>query len=109
MDLAINAIAQKKARKDELRNKSYYAKRNSVLLMYDYSFACRILAKGNDIDVPYTNAELRHIMQHPMTLLEILRSRQVRKKNLIYWLMGALPPALSVFVIKISTKLFHKN
>ena len=108
MDMAIESIAQKKARKDELRNKSYYAKRNSVLLMYDYSFACRILAKGNDIDIPYTKAEIRNIMWHPMTLCEILHSRQARIKNLGYWLMGVLPPALSVFMIRMTAKLFHR-
>ena len=108
MDLAIDAIAKKKARKNELQNKSYYAKRNSMLLMYDYSFACRILAKGNDIDVPYSKAEVRNIMKHPMTLFEILCSRQERMKNLGYWFMGSLPPALSVFIIRISAKLFHR-
>ena len=108
MDLAIEAIAQKKARKNELRGKSYYAKRCSVLLMYDYSFACQILAKGKDIDIPYTKAEIRHIMESPMTLGEILRSRQVRLKNLAFWLMGKLPPSLSVALIKTTGKISYR-
>lgn len=107
MDLAIEAIDQKK-RREELRTKSYYAKRCSILLMYDFSFACRILAKGDDIDIPYTNKEIRHIMWHPMSLSEILLSQQVRMKNLGFYFFGILPPKLSVIALKIAGRLSHR-
>ena len=104
MDLAIAAIDQKK-RRSELRHKSYYAKRCSVLLMYDYSFACRILAKGDDIDIPYTDKEIRNIMWHPMSLREILFSRQVRLKNFCFYVFGALPAKMSVMALRLVGKL----
>lgn len=107
MDLAIDAIDRKK-RRTELKGKSYYAKRCSVLLMYDFSFACRILAMRNDIDIPYNNAEIRHIMWHPMTLGEILCAPQQRMKHLVFWLLGALPPQLSVWAVTGIGKMMHR-
>lgn len=107
MDLAIDAIDQKK-RRSELKGKSYYAKRCSVLLMYDYSFACRIIAKGGDIDIPYHHREIRHIMWHPMTVSEILRTPQERMKHLAFWLLGALPPRLSVWTMKVIGRVTHR-
>ena len=105
MDLAIEAIDQKKRRTD-LRHKSYYAKRCSILLMHDFSFACRILQKGDDIDVPYTDEDIRRIMWHPMSIGAILCARQARLKNLVYYLIGVLyPPKLAVMALRVVGKL----
>ena len=107
MDLALETIAHKKSR-TELKQKSYYAKRCSILMMYDFSFACRILAARNEAEPPYTDKEIRNIMSHPMSLMEILRSRQARMKNLAFYLFGAMPPKLSVLTMKVAAKLIHR-
>ena len=104
MDLAIAAIDQKK-RRAELRHKPYYAKRCSVLLMYDFSFACQIVARKKEALPPYTAREIRSIMWHPMSLAAILASREARGKNLFYWFLGVLPPFLSVGAIFLFGKL----
>ena len=106
MDLAIEAIEQKKHRK-ELCQKPYYAERCEKLMMYDYSFVCRILAHRTDPDPRYTDLEIRNIMRHPMSLCEILRSKRARLKNLQSWIFGVLPPVLSVALLKLVGNLTH--
>lgn len=107
MDFAIEAIEQKKHRK-ELCQKPYYAERCEKLMMYDYSFVCRILAHRTDPDPRYTDLEIRNIMRHPMSLREILRSKRARLKNLQSWIFGVLPPVLSVALLKLVGKLTHR-
>lgn len=99
MDLAIQAIDEKKRRKG-LHRRPWYAIRCATLMMYDYSFAREILMRQGQADPPYTDREIRDIMRHPMTLMQILGSNEVRLKNLYYWLLGVLPPKLSVMVMR---------
>lgn len=106
MDKSLSAIDQKKRRK-ELRHKSYYAKRCSTLMMYDYYFACEILSRRKEADPIYTDKEIRDIMWHPMTLWEILRSRECRLSNLGAWLLGVLPPVVSVTLLKLTMLVKH--
>lgn len=101
--LSIDAVNKKKARK-ELKGKPYYAKRISLLMMIDCSFACEMLKKRADFDVPFTNCEIRDVMWHPMSLWEILTSNSARKQNLFYYLIGKLPPAISVILLRLMTK-----
>ncbi len=107
MDSAIEAIEQKKQRK-ELCHKPYYAARCEKLMMYDYSFVCQILAHRVEPVPRYTDIEIRNIMRHPMTLSEILCSKQVVLKNLQSWFFGVLPPFLSVALLKLVGKLTHR-
>ena len=99
MDLALEAIRTKKER-TELRGKPYYARRCYMLMMYDYHFACEIVRRRDEPQPPYTNREIRDIMRHPMSLLEILRSPHARLNNLMAYALGVFPPAVSVFLLK---------
>ena len=103
MLLSLDALDKKKARY-ELKGKPYYAKRISWLMMWDCSFGCEMLLRRKDFDVPFTNREIRDRMWHPMSLHEILMSNSARKQNLFYYLIGKLPPALSVFLLKLLGK-----
>lgn len=108
MDAAIKAIEDKKWRK-ELHDKPYQAKRCATLMMYAYSFVCQIMTRRGEADPPYTNKEIRDVLKHPMTLWEILSSKESRLKNLFYGFWGVLPPALSVFLLSIFIKLTFVN
>jgi hypothetical protein len=98
--LSIDAVNKKKARK-ELKGKPYYAKRISLLMMIDCSFACEMLKKRADFDVPFKNCEIRDVMWHPMSLWEILTSNSARKQNLFYYLIGKLPLVLSILLLRL--------
>ena len=107
MDKSIEAIDKKK-RRGELKDKPYYAKRMATLLMYDYSFAQQILKRRGEADPPYTNQEIKKIMWQPMTLTEILCSRQARSQNLKAWLIWKMPSWISVRLISLS-RINHKT
>ena len=103
MDESIKAIEIKKHRK-ELKTKPYYAKRCSILMMYDFSFVCQILIRRNEANPRYSNKEIHNIMNHPMTLSEILLSKQERIKNLGYYILWKLPSFLSVCLMNTYAK-----
>lgn len=104
MDLSIDAIDKKK-RRVELKDKPYYAKRCSILMMYDYSFARRIVSQRKEIEPNYSDQEIRRIMWHPMSLGEILCSQSAIVKNLAAWTLSKLSPKIAVGLIKLSLRL----
>ncbi|SFO52792.1 glycosyltransferase family 2 protein [Prevotella sp. tf2-5] len=104
MDAYIKTIDEKK-RRTSLKVKPYYARRCEMLLMYDFSFLKEILKRRNQIHPRYTNRELRNVMWHPMSLMEILRSRGYRIKILGAYIVNRLPPAIAVFAIKFAIKI----
>mgnify|MGYP002624773069 FL=1 len=106
LDSAIDAIAQKKKR-HELKNKPYYAKRCSMLMMFDYSFACRIISHREEIVPRYSDKEIRNVMWIPMSLREIICSQHARKNNFVAWLLWRMPSKISVWMIRISMSLRH--
>ena len=97
--LSIEAIEQKKQRR-ELRHKPYYARRCSRLMMFDCSFACRMVCCKDSFDVPFTLREVRQVMRHPMTLGEILKAGSDRVLNLFYYMIGKLPPSLCALALR---------
>ena len=103
MLLTLEAIDKKKSRY-ELKFKPYYAKRISHLMMLECSFVCEMLMRRNDFDVPFTNREIRDRMWHPMSLWEILSSHTSRRHNLVYYIIGKLPPDLSVILLRAMAK-----
>ena len=107
MDSAIEAIDKKK-RRIELKGKSYYAKRCSILMMYDFYFACQVVARRKEANPPYTNKEIQAIMYHPMTLSEILGSKQARMINLITYALGVLPSPVSVTLLQVARRFKHQ-
>ncbi len=108
MDAAIHAVDQKKWRM-ELKGKPYQAKRCNILMMYSYSFVRQIITRKGEVEPPYANREIRNIMRHPMTFVEIIHSKEARLKNLLYGFFGILPPFLSVCLLTIIIRLTFIN
>ena len=77
--------------------------------MWDCSFACEMLTRRADFDIPFTNSEIRDVMWHPMSLWEILTSNSARKQNLLYYLIGRLPSDLSVLLLRLMAKRYGED
>ncbi len=97
----IHAMNQNKDKSDRIRHKSYFPRRMYKLMMTDFYIVCNILQNRKIISPSFTNQELRDIMQSPLSFGEILRFRQARQSNMLLYLMGILPPSLSVLVMSI--------
>ena len=99
MKITIKAIDDKK-RRYELKDKDYYSKRVSKLMMLDCSFACEMVERRKEFDVPFSNREVRDMMWNPMSLREILSSKSGRFHNILYWSFSVVPPFLCVWLLK---------
>ena len=105
MDIAIATLEKKKWRK-ELKGRPYYSMFCSRIMMYEFSFACQIVKRKGEPTPPYSNKEISDMLKFPMTLKEILRSKQRRKYNLFYYVLGVLPSTLSVLFLQLYAKWF---
>ena len=107
MDAYIKTIDEKKHR-TFLKDKSYYARRCEMLLMYDFSFVHEILKRDNMFTPPYTNREIRDVLWNPMSFSEILRFSG-KYKNLAIYFISKLPPVVAVWAIKLAVKMMFRN
>lgn len=108
MDKSIEAIDKKK-RRCELKDKPYYAKRCATLLMYDFSFACQILSRRKEVEPPYSNKEIQDVMWQPMSLWQIIHSRQSRSRNLVAWLISNVPAFCAVWLLSAMKSMSSRN
>lgn len=87
-----------------IKDKPYYEMRCAKeMLQTLYTVIGAI--KNRSIIVPrISNRELRNAMKHPISLSEIVHFKKHRKENILFYLIGELPPFLSIFMIKIVAK-----
>ena len=107
MDMAINALEEKK-RRIELRNKCYYSQRISRLLMYEFSFACEMLIRRSAFDVPYTDEEIRGVLWHPMSFMEIMKAKAGRRRNITYYLISKMPTPIFAVLLRLFSKMYSE-
>ena len=62
--------------------------------------ACTIIKDEKVISPSFSDREIRDIMRSPLSLYDILKMRGWRLRNLTLYLLGVLPPAVSVSLIK---------
>lgn len=108
MDAYIKTIDEKK-RRTFLKDKPYYARRCEILVMYDFSFVEQILERRDQLRPRYTNREIRDVMWHPMSLMEILHSTGKRTKNLGAYIVSKLPPVIAVYAIRIAIDVLFRH
>lgn len=91
----------------ELRNKDYFEIRCTKGLILMFYAVCGALKKKERITPILTNKIVREAMRHPLQLHEILKFKKYLLLNLVFYMIGILPPSLSVYVIKIIGKRKH--
>ena len=100
----INAMEQVKQNSERVMSKPYFHKWMCKVMMTHFYMACTILKEEKITVPPFTKREIRDVMRSPLTLSQTLRLKGWRLKNLALWLLGALPPSLSVALIRILGK-----
>jgi hypothetical protein len=73
-------------------------------MMTDFYMVGAILRNENLIHPAFSKKELRDVMWNPMPLFEIIKFKKWRKRNIFIYLIGVLPPSMSLFFIKTITK-----
>ena len=88
-----------------LRGKSYLPYHCYNLEMNSFYMVCHIIQKNDRIVPNFTYGEMRMILQHPMTLKDILLFQERIVSNLLFRLIGHLPFFLFIPFIRLIGKL----
>lgn len=91
----------------DLKDKPYYEIRCAKVMIYMFYIICGALKNRDKITPHLTDKTIRDAMVHPIEFGKILRFKKYKIANLGFWFIGALPPALSVFSLKILGKQKH--
>ena len=62
------------------------------------------LRNESHLSEPIPYKEYRDAIRHPLSWKELLKFKQYKSINLMFWLLGNLPPSVSVAIIKIIGK-----
>lgn len=80
-------------------NKMYFPNRCYNIVLADFYIACNILRRRKDISPYVNNSEIKELMVHPATWLQILNFAQLRFSNVIFYIIGKLPSMFCVAAI----------
>lgn len=103
----IGAIDYVKHNSDRIKYKSYFPGRMVKVMMTDFYIVCNILKNKDKIQPSFSKRELRDIMKSPLGFWETISLKNRKFENLFLYMLGVLPPSLSVGIITLLGK--HKG
>ena len=95
----VKAIDYLKTETPILYNKVYFPNRCYNIVMTDFYIACHVLKRRKTIVPAVSCAELKTMMSHPASFVQICGFRQSRMKNLALFFLSRLPAPLCVAVV----------
>ena len=104
IEKTLDAMAQVKHNSDRIKLMPYFHKRMNKVMMTHFYMVCAIMKEEKIITPPFTQQEMRDIMRWPISFWEVLRLKGWLMKNLALYLLGVLPPAISVGMIRMLGK-----
>lgn len=87
-----------------LKMKPYYEARCTKVMKYMFHIICGAIKNKRIIHPALTNRIIRDAMLHPVNISQIIQFKRYKYTNIGFWIIGKLPPAPSVLVIKIIGK-----
>jgi len=100
----IGAIEWVKGNSDRLKHKSYFPGRMVKVMMTDFYIVCNILKNKDKIQPAFSKRELRDVMKSPLTFRETISLKSRKFENLFLYMLGVLPPSISILIITILGK-----
>ena len=101
----MQAIAMIKNNSERIRNKPYFPKRMFKVMMTCF-FICRTVLCNKEIIEPYfEKRELRDFMKYPIPFISVISFKSRRLSNIMLYMIGVLPPSLSIIVMRIMIKI----
>lgn len=95
----VRAINHLKQTSSSLVGRAYFPNRCLNIVMTDFYMACNIIKRRRDIRPFVTDEDVKNLMKHPASFLQICRFHHARIKNLSISLLGKLPAFLCVAFI----------
>lgn len=101
----VHAINHLKDTSMMLYNKTYYSSRCYYIVLTDFYIVCYILNRRNVI-VPYiSDSEIKKLIAHPASFMQILHFRNSLLPNMVLFLLSKLPPCLTILSIRLINKI----
>lgn len=100
----IEAIEWVKGNSNRIKHKSYFPGRMVKVLMTDFYIVCNILKNKDKIQPAFSKRELRDVMKSPLTFRETISLKSRKLENLFLYMLGVLPPSISIWIITILGK-----
>lgn len=91
----------------ELKDKPYFETRCVKVMKYMFFIICGAIHNHEKIQPELNKNMIRDAMKHPLELSELIKFKQYKAINIGFWLIGTLPPMLSVWIIKSIGKWKH--
>lgn len=85
-------------------NRSFFPLRMWKLMKTCFFVVSTVLRNEKIIIPPFSNHELRDIMVYPISLSKVCSFQQMRMRNLLLYMLGLMPPTLSVYLMKLLAK-----
>lgn len=82
-----------------LKGKPYFDIRITKMMLNMFYTIIGTIRNKKKLSAPVSNKELHNAIQHPLSFCNILRFKRNKTINLMFWMIGKLPPSLSVFII----------
>ena len=95
----INNQAYLKEQCISLQGKSYFETRVTKVELAMFYTVIGVLRNRAKLSEPIASSEIRDAIRHPLPLGDILRFKQCKTENLMFWLIGKMPSLLSVFML----------
>lgn len=96
----VYSIDHLKRSSSKLQDKKYYPTRCFNIVLTDFYIACTILKREKYISPKVSNVEIKSMMNHPASFIQICKFRQACLSNLALYLLGILPPNLCVTLVR---------
>ncbi len=103
-DNTISSLNQLKFKIDIVRNKPYFSRWLFKIMMTEFYVVCNIISKRHIISPKYSDRELRDAMKSPLSLKEILELPDLKVRNFAMYMLGVMPPVVSVNVVRLLGK-----
>ena len=96
----IQAIREVKSDFSRIRERPFFSKWTYKVMMTCFYIVCSILRNDKIITPSFTKREIRDVLCPFLTLSEVLELKEWKIKNLALYILGVLPPTLSLAIIK---------
>ena len=97
----IEAMSELKKQCLNYSQKSYFPQIYNKVMMTHFYMACFILRQQDLINPAYTQYEIRDIMMSPLPLSKVVKLRKNLLTNLLFCIIGILPPSLSMSFMRL--------
>lgn len=83
-----------------LKGKPYFETRMTKMMLNVFYTIIGIIRNQAKLSEEISKTEIRQAIQHPLSMKDIIRFKEYKKINCLFWLVGKMPPSMSYATIR---------